>query len=58
MIDLLKILLAVDIAIFMWASADYLGHIASRPYVEMSQEIGKMDIPLGRKMKLLKNIRR
>ena len=58
MIDLLKVLLSVDIMIFAWAVAKYCANISSRPYVEMSEQIGSMNIPLGKKMELMKKIRR
>ena len=57
MIDLLKVLLSVDIMIFAWAVAKYCANISSRPYVKMSEQIASMNIPLGKKMKLMKRIR-
>ena len=57
MIDLLKVLLSVDIMIFAWAVAKYCANISSRPCIEMSEQIGRMNISLGKKMELMNRIR-
>jgi energy-converting hydrogenase Eha subunit E len=55
---LLILIASALIMIILGKLAEYVGKGAAQPYVEMIDEISKMDIPLGEKIKLMNEVRK